>query len=306
MTVEKFVKPSSWGPFPEPHTHPTTGEKWPPDGLAEPLTPQEQAGIGLSYPGGQDFGEYVQRLGECPHLWNTLNGMFDGGLNRIISSFDGPFSAGNVHPHTGLLLFSLAMNARAFTVVETGTFYGYSTWFLAKALDWWGDEGSKVYTLDPNPSLVAQCVRQHPRVEIIPYPSYEILPRLVDDLKGVDFAFLDSYKRLALMEFQLLDKVIVPGGIVAFHDTQVFNTGKGLWSVTQSHPNYDKMLFAGTSHVVNPHHYFGNADDRGLYVMRKKEETDPFLDVADYGTYSELLGSSLIAIKPREDVISAT
>lgn len=300
---ERFRKIGFPGPYPEPHTHPDGG-KWPPDGDAQPVTPREQLGIGLSYPGGVDFGPWTQRLGDCPDLWSCMGGSLREVFGEHDSDCDVPFSAGNIHPHTGLLLWALAINMRPTVIMETGTFYGYSTWFLAKALEWWGDEGL-VYTIDPDHSRVAECVRNHPSVRLVPGRSLDILPQLIAYLEGeVHFAFLDSYKRQALAEFQLLDNAIVPGGIVAFHDTQAFNTGRGLWKIVNRHPDYDRMLFAGTPSVENPHHYFGNADDRGLFVLRKKE-ADPFLDVADHGTHSEVLsgtnepvGDRLIAIKP--------
>lgn len=293
----RFKKQGFPGPYPEAHT--IGGDKLPPDGYAQPLSPGEQEGIGLSY-GTGDFSPYVQRLGECPEMWNTLLPSFDCEI---------PFSAGNVHPHTGLLLWALAVNAHPTVIIETGTFYGYSTWFLAQALHWLGK--GTVYTIDPDFSRVAECVRKHPRVQMIPGRSMDVLPNLLSDLDHeVHFAFLDAYKRQALAEFQLLDRAIVPGGIVAFHDTQVFNTGRGLWTLMRSHPDYDRMLFAGTPAVDNPHHYFGNADDRGLFVLRKRE-ADPFLDVADHGTHSETLagtdtpvGNRLIALKPKESNVA--
>lgn len=276
---DRFVKPDFSGPRPEPHRHPRGG-KWPPDGDKQPKTPDEQRGTGLSYSSG-DFSPYTQRLGECPEMWNDLIPSLDCKI---------PFSAGNIHPHTAMVLWVLVVNMRPTVIIETGTFYGYSTWFLAQALHWW-NEGT-VYTIDPDFRYVAECVRQHPRVKMIPGRSLDVLPKLLYDLEGeVHFAFLDSYKRQALAEFQMLDKAIVPGGIVAFHDTQVFNTGKGLWSLLKTHPHYDRMLFAGTPAVDNPHHYFGNADDRGLFVLRKRE-ADPFLNVADHGTHSETLVST--------------
>ena len=278
---QRFRKPAFGAPYPDPHTLPNGG-RLPPDGRVQPESPGEQSGLGLSYPAGHDFGSYVQRLGECPEMWYGIEPSFE--CNGL------PFSAGNIHPHTGLLLWSLVVNMRPTVIVETGTFYGYSTWFLAQALHWW-NEGT-VYTIDPDFRYVAECVRQHPRVKMIPGRSLDVLPKLLYDLEGeVHFAFLDSYKRQALAEFQMLDKAIVPGGIVAFHDTQVFNTGKGLWSLLKTHPHYDRMLFAGTPAVDNPHHYFGNADDRGLFVLRKRE-ADPFLNVADHGTHSETLVST--------------
>ena len=215
---DHFKKLDFQGPYPQAHTICGDADKLPPDGRAQPRSPDEQSGIGLSYPAGQDFGSYVQRLGECPEMWNDLIPSLDCKI---------PFSAGNVHPHTAILLWALVVNMRPTVIVETGTFFGYSTWFLAQALQWWGPKG-KVYTIDPDFSHVAECVRRHPSVQMVPGFSMDVLPKLIADLGEVHFAFLDAYKRQALAEFQLLDAAIVPGGIVAFHDTQAFNTGRGL------------------------------------------------------------------------------
>lgn len=291
--IDQFRKRGFLEPYPEAHTIHGDSDKLPPDGCAQPLSPAEQCGIGLSY-GTGDFSPYTQYLGECPEMWNGMRPNLDCKI---------PYSAGNIHPHTGLLLWSLVVNMRPTVIIETGTFFGYSTWFLAQALQWWRS-GGKVYTIDTDFRHVADCVRKHPLVRMMSGSSIDVLPKLLDDLNGeVHFAFLDSYKRQALAEFQLLDSAIVPGGIVAFHDTQVFNTGKGLWSLLKTHPYYDRMLFVGTPAVDSPHRYFGNADDRGLFVLRKRE-ANPFLDVADHGTHSETLvatgeplGDLLIGIK---------
>ena len=274
--ADRFRRIGFPGPYPEPHTT-RDGRKLPPDGKAQPKDEADQAGVGLSYQDGRDFGPYVQRLGECPHLWNSMGS-------------DSPFSAGNVHPHTGLLLYTLALNARPTIVVETGTFYGYSTWFLAEAMREWG-EGT-VYTVDPNMSLVPEGVRSHPHIRLIEGHGHGVLPHLLPELGEVHFAFLDSYKRMALMEFIDVAPFLVPGGMIVFHDTQAFNTGKALYDKLSNIVGWDTMLFSGTPAVDNPHRYFGNADDRGLFVMRRRED-DPFLGVADHGTHSEALGAKL-------------
>lgn len=265
----------------EPHT--IAGGKLPPDGEAQPQTPHEQAGVGLSYPEGHDFGGggWIQRLGECPRMWD----------NPAVSfRCDVPYSAGNIHPHTGMLLYALALNARPTVVIETGTFYGYSTWFLAEAMREWG-EGT-VYTIDPNISLASSGVRSHPHIKCINGYSYTVLLQLMPELGEVHFAFLDSYKRMALMEFLDICQYVVPGGMVVFHDTQVFNTGFELWKRLSRLEGWDSMLLAGTPAVDNPHRYFGNADDRGLFLLRRRED-DPFLHVADHGTHSEALAHKL-------------
>ena len=274
--ADRFQKRAFPGPYPEPHTT-KDGRKLPPDGMAQPATAQEQSGVGLSYPAGCDFGAWTQYLGECPRMWN-------------LDSHGIPFSAGSVHPHTGMLLYALALNARPTVVVETGTFFGYSTWWLAQAMCEWGE--GMVYTVDPDMRHVPPAVSEHPHVTMIQGHGYKVLPRLMTELGEVHFAFLDSYKRMALMEFDDIRAHVVPGGMVVFHDTQAFSTGHNLWLYLRRLDGWDSMLLAGTPAVDDPHHYFGNADDRGLFLLRRRE-ADPFLHVADHGTHSEALGSKL-------------
>jgi predicted O-methyltransferase YrrM len=264
--------------FPEPHS--LDGKKLPPDGEAQPegdmFLEEGPMPIGLSYPDEVDFGPYIQRCGEG-----------HGKEMNLDLSPDIPYSAGNIHAHTALLLYSLVLNQRPTNVVETGTFYGYSTWFIAEALRYW-NEGGMVFTLDPEQELIADCVKEHPNVECIPARSEVSLRPLAEDLQEIHFAFLDSWKRLSIFEFWAVDKFMVPGGIIAFHDTQFLNTGRSLYGylrfvIKVEQHGYDFVMFSGTPHIENPHQYFGNADDRGLLVLRKREPK-PFLNVRDAGT----------------------
>lgn len=271
--------------FPEAHTY--KGKKVPPDGNSEPWRPvnvsnapstkvvkdQEQP-IGLSYPDGQDFGPYIQNLGE------GLPSSFSLNLKNNIT-----FSCGNVHPHTALMLYTFVLNQRPMSIVETGTFYGYSTWFMAEALKLWGDGGT-IYTIESDPKLICKEVRDHPNIQIIEGRSENVLPEILPQIKEVDFAFIDSYKRFALGEFELIHPFVSEGGLAVFHDTQFLNTGFALHSFLSKglEDIYDQILFCGTPKKNNPNHYFGNADDRGLYILRKKEQHNPFLEVADCDT----------------------
>ncbi len=290
---EQFQKSDfTQGAYPEAHT--IAGKKVPPDGMAQPDVGEdgfmrygrEDMPIGLSYPAGVQFGPFRQMCGE---------GLFPSfGINFFNSI---PFSCGSVHPHTALLLFSLVLNQRPRVIIETGTFYGYSTWFMAEALRIWGDEGSMLYTIDVTDKLIAPEVKEHPKVKIIIGDSRLELPALIEEVGEVQFSFLDSYKRIAMSEFSIVHKATPPGGMVVFHDTTLLATGKKMYEYFHTHPDLNKtfeiMLFAGTPHKENPHRFFGNADDRGLFIVRRKEG-DPFLGVADYGTFHERLGDSLL------------
>ena len=283
---EQFAKTAFPGPYPEAHT--IAGQKVPPDGPAQPPSNRmmwasnQPMPVGLSYPGTQDLGPYRQHCGEgLPPSF-----VLDFG-NSI------PFSCGSVHSHTALMLFTYVLNQRPLAVVETGTFHGYSTFFMAEALRLLGD-GGKVYTIDPEPKLIPPSVANHPNVELVKGYGDKVLPGLLADLGEVQFAFLDSWKRMAYAEFCIVHPYLPAGGMAVFHDTQFLNTGYALYrnfsirgtgdgweeKKISCHPDYDVMLFAGTPHRENPHRYFGNCDDRGLLVLRKRE-ADPFLHVRD-------------------------
>lgn len=267
------------GPWPEPHTIDGVAAKVPPDGEFQPANvecPGRHLGapwmasrpIGASRPAGQDFGPYIEHRGE------GLATSFKLDLTHSV-----PYSAGGVHPHTALLLFALAVNLRPDVILETGTFYGYSTMFLAKACDLW--EQGQVWSLDPEDKLIAQEVKGHPRVRCIKERSVNAFPRVLHELGQIDLAFIDSWKRLALWEFIQVHPFVPEGGLVIFHDTQLFDSGRSLYSMLPVvAQEYDRMLFAGTPRDDNPHAFYGNADDRGLLVLRKRE-ADPFLGVAD-------------------------
>lgn len=288
---EEFTKPDySKCPYPTPHS---IGKgKLPPDGDAQPRltgdillasTDKDDLGIGLSYDANGvngDFGPFIQRHGEG--LPNSFN------LNFTNTA---KFSAGNVHPHTGLLLFALGLNLRPKAIIETGTFYGYSTLYLARICETWKE--GKVYTIDTNDTLIEEEVRRNPYIECINGDSKEVLPRLLPELGEVQMAFIDSWKRIAWSEFRLIDPYLAEGGVVVFHDTQFLNTGKALYqAIMQNYSHrYDTMLFTGKPHKDNPHAFFGNCDDRGLFVIRKRPTESPFYNVPDYA--SRQLGANL-------------
>lgn len=290
MYSKEFVKTDyTRGPYPTPHS--IGDKKLPPDGEGQPRItggvlkrPYDEIPIGLSYnkDGSKsgDFGPYTQYCGEG--LPNSFDLDFTNNL---------PYSAGNVHPHTGLLLFSLALNLRPKTIIETGTFFGYSTLYLAKVCEIWGE--GKVYTIDTNTDPVHEDILNNKYVEVINDYSKHAIPKIIEKEKEVQFAFIDSWKRIAYQEFKLIHPHMAKGGIFAFHDTQFLNTGRTLYEIIMKNhaDEYDTMLFTGRTHRNNSHKFFGNADDRGLFVIRKKDE-GLFHDVNDYN--SRFLGSRQI------------
>ncbi len=287
---EGFIKPDyKVGPYPQHHSVGGKSIVWAPH--AQPRmtggvlkADTDDIPIGLSYGvnGNKDgdFGPYIQRCGEG--LPNSFSLDFTNGLK---------FCAGNLHPHTGLMLFSLALNLRPEAIIETGTAKGYSTMFLAKACEIWGE--GKVYTIDTQKDIAHPEIRNNPYVECITDLGTNAIKRLGEQGMEFQMGFLDSWKRMALQEFRELDPLLAEGGIVAFHDTQFLNTGKTLFDTinAQYSKTYDLMLFSGFPHKDNGHKFLGNADDRGLFVIRKRPTKDPFINAGDWGT--KTMGSGL-------------
>ena len=180
---EEFEKPDyTKGPYP---THHSVGGKsmvWAPK--AQPRvtgdilkSDTDDMPIGLSYgPGGNkdgDFGPYVQRCGEG--LPNSFSLDFTNKLR---------FSGGAIHPHTGLMLFSLALNLRPKAIIETGTANGYSTLYLAKALEVWGE--GKVYTVDTQKDIAHPDIQNNPYVECITDLGHNVIKRMGKE--GMEFS----------------------------------------------------------------------------------------------------------------------
>ena len=206
MKKTGYQKRTFPGPYPEPHTvNSGQGGKMPPDGNAQP---EHDGGdpplmtshpIGVSYPAGRDFGPYTDHKGEG--LYHSFRLDF---TNQI------PYNSGGIHPHTGLLLFALALNLRPDVIVETGTFFGTSTLYLAKACEVWRQ--GKVYTIDPAPQYVHPSILEHPYIEFIPGLSQVELPKLMDRVGQGDMAFLT----LEACGFEVLPKRLVEPILLEF------------------------------------------------------------------------------------------
>ena len=122
-------------------------------------------------------------LGPDPALTATLAGTAAAGLPDI-----------DVSPPQGKLLHLLARMAEAKRILEVGTLGGYSTIWLARAVD----EDGKVVTLelDPHHAATARANLDEAgvgeRVEVIVGPAAKTLPALTGPF---DFVFIDADKQ---------------------------------------------------------------------------------------------------------------
>lgn len=155
---------------------------------------------------------------------------YEHAKKMILRLVVGPFYWPNtfptsVDPAVGELLYALIRILRPEIVVEIGTAKGYSAIAIAQALE--DNNKGKLYTIDPvEQELVKIAIKKsglgHRINYIIDY-STNAIPRL--KLPKIDFIFIDgdhSYENVSA-DFDLVKDSIPKGGLIAFHDTILFD-----------------------------------------------------------------------------------
>lgn len=168
-------------------------------------------------------------------------------------------------------LYAKAMEAPPGQFVEIGSLYGKSSSIIAGAIKD-RSSGEKLWCIDPftrvgadpsNPvrmiegqgsstfhEFIAHSQQYGFHDVVIPVATYSelCLPYLPI---AVSFAFIDGLHEAPapLRDFRMIDDRIVLGGIVAFHDAQLWTSAgvaEAVAEVERSYPNYDRLEGAGT------------------------------------------------------------
>lgn len=124
-------------------------------------------------------------------------------------------------------LYCFVLQHKPRVAVEIGMSYGASTLGILTALRESGS-GGKLISIDPYQNRHEKGIgllnvrrsgleSQH---EFIEKPSYVALPELLAKPLRVDFAYIDGWHTFdyALLDFFYLDKMMGPGGVIAFND----------------------------------------------------------------------------------------
>lgn len=132
----------------------------------------------------------------------------------------------------GELLKMLCTLIRPKTVVEIGTYSGYSAMAMASGME----EGSKLYTFEINDEqedFTRPWIEGSPwkdRIEMIIGDVQELLPKM--DLPPIDLAFVDANKRDYCDYYRFLLPYLRPGGWIIADNT--------LWDGHVVDPAYDR------------------------------------------------------------------
>jgi hypothetical protein len=139
---------------------------------------------------------------------------------RLLRRFDRGFARSyTVHPDTARALYGITRAMRSDVVLETGTYWGYSTTVLAAAVR---DAGvGMVHSFDLYPKAGAHIpMSLRPWVQLhLGRPASETMPSLLAGVSSTLF-FQDSVHDYdgVLAELNAAVPALAPGAVVLFHD----------------------------------------------------------------------------------------
>lgn len=130
----------------------------------------------------------------------------------------------NSEPSVSRFLGELALFKQAKTVIELGSFVGWTTAHLAKALQ--GQGGGQIFAVDPSQEYLDTMLgnmRRHGLQELVtPVRGYSEDKEVVDVLpKEADIIFIDTGHNYpqTLREVSLYKSRLAPGGFMVLHDS---------------------------------------------------------------------------------------
>ncbi len=161
--------------------------------------------------------------------------------SQLVRRLDAGFARSNtVHPETGHALYKICRASRASNVFETGTYWGYSTTYLAAALEDLQASG-KVYTFDIYPHAGKHIPRSlRSRIELHRgKPSIEMMPEALAQVTP-DIFFQDSrhdYEGVT-EELEIVAPLLNPGAVILFHDFVIPDVRQAAVNVLQDYTLY--------------------------------------------------------------------
>jgi predicted O-methyltransferase YrrM len=123
----------------------------------------------------------------------------------------------NINPEEGKLLQVLIKLGNYKKILEIGTFYGYSTIWLARIVG-----NGKIYTIEKDSESVEKAKENfkladlQEKIEIIEGRAEDILPKLDEDF---DMVFIDAEKIRYLEYLDWADKHIIKNGLIVADNT---------------------------------------------------------------------------------------
>jgi predicted O-methyltransferase YrrM len=171
----------------------------------------------------------------------------DGVVTLPLRHPDHPSLSVHLDAAEGKLLGDIIAAVDPVTTLEIGMAYGVSTLYICDALATLGHPVQHI-VLDPFQStqwrgIGLRNVRQAGYGSMIEFHeerSELALPRLVESGRAVDFAFVDGWHTFdqVMVEFYYLDRMLRPGGVVAFDDADRRSVNRAI-RYAMNYPSYE-------------------------------------------------------------------
>ena len=136
----------------------------------------------------------------------------------------------------GLVLYRLVTLLRPRTVLELGTNLGISAGYILAALKSNGDEG-RLVSVEGDPTLAAKAAEQTERIaqgrcRVVQGRFQDVLPRLIPDMKTIDFAFIDGHHTYdaTVSNLERIKPALAPNACVVLDDVATSGGVRKAWN----------------------------------------------------------------------------
>jgi predicted O-methyltransferase YrrM len=163
-----------------------------------------------------------------PALPLTLERMYETGFVVDRKNNQRKATESTISKAEALVLMEVVSDIQALVTLETGLAFGASALAICRAKQDIKTGDRMHYGIDPNQidfyneaalvSLEKENLKD--QFKLLNGPSHLMIPELIRDQVKLDFAFIDGWHTFdyTLIDFFLIDKILRPGGVVAFHD----------------------------------------------------------------------------------------
>lgn len=208
-----------------------------------------------------------------------------------------------------LALLTMIRQANATVTLEVGLAHGASALVFCQALTELNNPDHIHYAVDPNQYTTykrAACMAVEKAgyidiLNVLAGPSHLEIPKLIEKSVKLDCAFIDGWHTFdyTLIDFFLVDKLLKPGGYLAFHDTYGRAKQKVInfilthrkYQIRADMMNFGKEPFIKTIKffiwriykdpmlIFSSYHWrFQIKNSSGLIILQKTEEYEPNYD----------------------------
>lgn len=239
----------------------------------------------------------------------TLKKMYATGFVVDRNKKERKASDSTVSEAEAIVLMKVVRDLQASITLETGLAFGTSAVAICSAKKNFDVATKMHYAVDPNQKdyyneAAIVLLEQEGLIDefkLLEGPSHLMLPELIKNIVKLDFAFIDGWHTFdyTLVDFFLIDKMIRPGGMVAFHDMQGLAKQKVLrfllshrkykvekkFAVKGNESRLSSLKFFLWRIIVHPqllfswfHWNYQLFNSSGLIVLRKIENFEPDFD----------------------------